>query len=417
MSSNADDVRRIALSLPQRDPGRRRRSATWSTAARPSRGRGRSASSEKRARVEQLDVFAVRVAGEEEKQALIASDPEKFFTEPHYNGYPAVLVRLDAIDDDELAELLTDAWRCAAPRRLVAEFDAGHEARRTSAESRRVATARALVVYGRAVAVATRVPRAGSARTADAMLLTVVLLWSGNFTAMRYAVASFHPLAFSSVRFGLGAALYALVVWWREGSLRIARRDFGAILLLAGVGIFANQVAVIYAVQKAGAANVGMLMASAPIIAALLARRLGHERIGARHVVGIAVAATGALLVLYGGGGVGGAPLIGWLLGLVTAATWASYSVLLRPLMARYSAERLSAAVLLTGSAMLIPVSLPQLADAGLGRARPATPGSRSATASCSRCSSRTCSGSTPSTASARRARRSSSTSSRSASR
>jgi hypothetical protein len=64
------------------------------------------------------------VADEEEKLALIASDPEKFFTEPHYNNFPAVLVRLDAIDGDELAELLTDAWRNAAPRRLVAEFDA-----------------------------------------------------------------------------------------------------------------------------------------------------------------------------------------------------------------------------------------------------------------------------------------------------
>src|SRR4029079_14061075 len=180
------------------------------------------------------------------------------------------------------------------------------------------------------MAVATRAPRAGSARTADAMLLTVVLLWSGNFTAMRYAVDSFHPLAFSSVRFGIGAALYALVVWWREGSLRIARRDFGAILLLAGVGIFANQVAVIYAVQKAGAANVGMLMASAPIIAALLARRLGHTRRGPRHLVGIAVAATGALLVLYGGGGIGGAPLIGWLLGLANAAPSVQRSLVTR---------------------------------------------------------------------------------------
>ena len=194
------------------------------------------------------------------------------------------------------------------------------------------------------------------------MLLTVVLLWSGNFTAMRFAVQSFHPLAFSSLRFALGAAIYALFVWWREGSLRIARRDLGAVVLLAAIGIFLNQVAVIYAVQKAGAANVGMLMASAPIIAALLALALGHERIGARHVLGVAVAATGALLVLYGGGGVGGAPLVGWLLGLLTAATWATYSVLVRPMLARYSAERLSAAVLLIGSAMLIPVSLPQLA-------------------------------------------------------
>jgi drug/metabolite transporter (DMT)-like permease len=195
------------------------------------------------------------------------------------------------------------------------------------------------------------------------MLLTVVLLWSGNFTAMRYAVDTFHPLAFSSLRFALGATLYALVVWWRERSLRIARRDLLTVGLLAAVGIFVNQIAVVYAVQKGGAANTGMLMAAAPIIAALLVLALGHERIGLRHLVGLAVAATGALLVLYGGGGVGGASLVGWVLGLVTAATFAAYSVLLRPLMARYSAERLSAAVLLMGSAMLIPVSLPQLAD------------------------------------------------------
>ena len=304
-------------------------------------------------------MFAVRVSGEEEKAVLIAAEPEKFFTEPHYNGYPAVLVRLDAIDERR-AHRAADgrlALRRSAPPR--------GRARRTRTDDRPITGRRSSTVAP--MAVATRAPRAGSARTADAMLLTVVLLWSGNFTAMRYAVDSFHPLAFSSVRFAIGAALYALVVWWRERSLRIARRDLGAILLLAVVGIFINQVAVIYAVQKAGAANVGMLMASAPIIAALLARKLGHERIGARHVVGIAVAATGALLVLYGGGGVGGAPLIGWMLGLVTAATWATYSVLLRPLMARYSAERLSAAVLLTGSAMLIPVSLPQLADQDWG--------------------------------------------------
>ena len=44
-------------------------------------------------------------------------DGEKFFTEPHYNGFPAVLVRLATVDVDELAELVIDAWRCQAPRR------------------------------------------------------------------------------------------------------------------------------------------------------------------------------------------------------------------------------------------------------------------------------------------------------------
>ena len=64
----------------------------------------------------------MRVASVAEKEELLAADPEKFFTEPHYNGFPAVLVRLPAIDAGELAELITDAWRCQAPRALAAEL-------------------------------------------------------------------------------------------------------------------------------------------------------------------------------------------------------------------------------------------------------------------------------------------------------
>ena len=123
MSANADDVRRIAESLPQVIPGK------WGISYQVDGGKAftwtwKKRVEPKKARVEQFDVFGVRVSGEEEKQALIAAEPDTFFTEPHYNGFPAVLVRLAAIDEDELTELLTDAWRCAAPRRLVAEFDA-----------------------------------------------------------------------------------------------------------------------------------------------------------------------------------------------------------------------------------------------------------------------------------------------------
>ncbi|GAB2855571.1 hypothetical protein GCM10027176_67660 [Actinoallomurus bryophytorum] len=62
------------------------------------------------------------MAGQGEKKELLASsDGGKFFTEPHYNGFPAVLVRLPAIDEDELREPLTGAWRCQAPKAFVRE--------------------------------------------------------------------------------------------------------------------------------------------------------------------------------------------------------------------------------------------------------------------------------------------------------
>jgi hypothetical protein len=52
-------------------------------------------------------------------------DPEVFFTEPHYDGYPAILVRLPAIDLDLLGVVVTDAWRCRAPGRLLGNLRRG----------------------------------------------------------------------------------------------------------------------------------------------------------------------------------------------------------------------------------------------------------------------------------------------------
>jgi hypothetical protein len=119
------DVRRIALSLPETseaddrfafsvtNKGKQKGFAwVWQERVDP-----------KKARVPNPKVLAVRVANDAEKQVLLAADETKFFTEPHYNGFPAVLVRLAAIEADELEELLVDAWRCQAPRALVKELD------------------------------------------------------------------------------------------------------------------------------------------------------------------------------------------------------------------------------------------------------------------------------------------------------
>jgi hypothetical protein len=60
----------------------------------------------------------------EDKAALIESEPDTFFTTPHYDGHPTVLVRLEAVDPDEAAELITESWRLRAPRSLVRAWDA-----------------------------------------------------------------------------------------------------------------------------------------------------------------------------------------------------------------------------------------------------------------------------------------------------
>jgi hypothetical protein len=56
------------------------------------------------------------------KEALLAADPGVYFTTPHFDGYAAVLVRLDRIDVDELHELVVEAWLARAPKRLAKAF-------------------------------------------------------------------------------------------------------------------------------------------------------------------------------------------------------------------------------------------------------------------------------------------------------
>ena len=118
------DVRRIALALPETTEAQDRFAFSvlnrgkqkgfvwaWNERVAP-----------KKPRVPRDDVLAVRVVDRADKEALLAADPVVFFTEPHYNGFPAVLVRLPEVRLAQLEELIVDAWRCQAPRVLVEEW-------------------------------------------------------------------------------------------------------------------------------------------------------------------------------------------------------------------------------------------------------------------------------------------------------
>ena len=68
------------------------------------------------------DILGVRVSDEGVKFALIADEPRVYFTTPHFDGYPAVLVKLAEIDVIGLEELITEAWLTQAPKKVVQEF-------------------------------------------------------------------------------------------------------------------------------------------------------------------------------------------------------------------------------------------------------------------------------------------------------
>ena len=123
------DVRRIALSLPEASERASRDLASWRVRdkgfvwerpLRPAdvRALGDDAPSG--------PVLGARVEHLVAKEALLADDPDVFFTTPHFDGYPAVLVRLDRIAVEDLEEVIVEAWLARAPRRLAQEYVDAH---------------------------------------------------------------------------------------------------------------------------------------------------------------------------------------------------------------------------------------------------------------------------------------------------
>jgi hypothetical protein len=120
-----DDVRRIALELPETSEGVSRDLRTWRVKdkgfvwERPLR----------RADLEALGdaapdgpILGARVEHLVAKEAMLADDPLVFFTTPHFDGYPAVLLRLERIGLEDLREVIVEAWLARAPKRLAEAY-------------------------------------------------------------------------------------------------------------------------------------------------------------------------------------------------------------------------------------------------------------------------------------------------------
>jgi hypothetical protein len=124
-----DDVRRIALALPDATETESRGLACWTV-------RGKFFAWERPLNKSDLralgdgapdgPILGVRVEHLIAKEALLADNPEAFFTIPHFDGYPAILVLLEKVQLPELAELIVEAWLCRAPKRVANAYLEAH---------------------------------------------------------------------------------------------------------------------------------------------------------------------------------------------------------------------------------------------------------------------------------------------------
>jgi hypothetical protein len=124
-----DAVRRLALSLPETEERQSRGLAQWRVAdklfvwERPLRASDLSALGEA---APDGPILGARVEHLVAKEALLADDPSVYFTTPHFDGYAAILVRLDTISQPDLEELVVEAWLCRAPKKLADRYAEEH---------------------------------------------------------------------------------------------------------------------------------------------------------------------------------------------------------------------------------------------------------------------------------------------------
>jgi hypothetical protein len=124
-----DDVRRIALSLPETSETVKHGNASWQARdkgfvwERPLRKSDLAALGDD---APDGPILGARVEHLGAKAALIESEPDVFFTTPHFDGYAAVLIRLGEIGVEELQEVIVEAWLARAPKRVAEEYAKAH---------------------------------------------------------------------------------------------------------------------------------------------------------------------------------------------------------------------------------------------------------------------------------------------------
>jgi drug/metabolite transporter (DMT)-like permease len=215
-------------------------------------------------------------------------------------------------------------------------------------------------------AVAVR-PASGFTGT-DVMLLAMAAIWGANFSAMKFALGVFSPLAFNALRVTLASAALAALAF-APSARRPTTEDRGRLMLLGLLGHAAYQLLFINGLALSRAGTVALVIGATPALIAILGRVFGFERISRSAALGIATSMLGIVFVVIGASSASAHDdsLVGIVLILASSTCWAFYTMGLRTLTHRVDGVQIAAWTLFGGALPLVLMGTPALLRTDFG--------------------------------------------------
>jgi drug/metabolite transporter (DMT)-like permease len=191
-------------------------------------------------------------------------------------------------------------------------------------------------------------------RLAEAGVLLVMIAWAANFIVVKSATGQIPPVTFSLLRFAFAATTLLIALRWREGNLGLPRRDIIPVLGLGAIGFGLYQILWTVALRDIPAGDSALLIATTPVITALLAVRSGADTLTRTKLLGSLTSFAGVAIIVASGPGFSlGSALVGDVLTLAAAGCWSVYTAFGAPILRRHSPLRTTAWAMVGGALTL----------------------------------------------------------------
>ena len=194
-----------------------------------------------------------------------------------------------------------------------------------------------------------------------------MVFWAGNFIVVKGAIAILPPVGFTFLRYCVASVTLLTLLRWQTGTLRLPREDIAALALLGIIGFGCYQILWPVALQSIPAGDSALLIATTPVITALLAAATRADVPNAAKLTGALISFAGVGLVIAAGQRLSlGVSLVGDLLTIAAASCWAVYTVFGARILRRHTPLVATTWAIVAGTLFIAPVGIAQLVTSDL---------------------------------------------------